>query len=105
MTFMRRVDSHPRFSRSSPQQTAAPGRRWPVLLLAGFTALLLSGCGPDKPVANTPTAQTDAQQEAGAPSSVVQANARQYRDAPALALVFSGPPDPQGKLAELARRE
>lgn len=87
---MRRVDSHPRFSRSSPQQTAAPGRRWPVLLLAGFTALLLSGCGPDKPVANTPTAQTDAQQEAGAPSSVVQANARQYRDAPALALVFSG---------------
>lgn len=92
---MRRVDSHPRFSRSSPQQTAAPGRRWPVLLLAGFTALLLSGCGPDKPVANTPTAQTDAQQEAGAPSSVVQANARQYRDAPALALVFSGPLTPK----------
>lgn len=91
MTFMRRVDSHPRFSRSSPQQTAAPGRRWPVLLLAGFTALLLSGCGPDKPVANGPTTQAAAaQQEAGAPSAVVQANARQYRDAPALALVFSG---------------
>lgn len=90
MTFMRRVDSHPRFSRSSPQQTAAPGRRWPVLLLAGFTALLLSGCGPDKPVANGPTTQAAAaQQEAGAPSAVVQANARQYRDAPALALVFS----------------
>ncbi|MBL0524394.1 alpha-2-macroglobulin family protein [Aeromonas dhakensis] len=91
MTFMRRVDSHPRFSCSSPQQVAVPGCRWPALLLAGLTALLLSGCGPDKPVANTPTAQTDAQQEAGAPSSVVQANARQYRDAPALALVFSGP--------------
>ncbi|WP_410489088.1 alpha-2-macroglobulin family protein [Aeromonas hydrophila] len=88
---MRRVDSHPRFSCSSPQQTVVPGRRWSALLLAGFTALLLSGCGPDKPVANTPTTQTDAQQEAGAPSSVVQANARQYRDAPALALVFSGP--------------
>lgn len=90
MTFMRRVDSHPRFSCSSPQQTAAPGRRWPVLLLAGFTALLLSGCGPDKPVANEPTTQAAAaQQETGAPSAVVQANARQYRDAPALALVFS----------------
>ncbi|MFM4950003.1 alpha-2-macroglobulin family protein [Aeromonas dhakensis] len=93
---MRRVDSHPRFSRSSPQQTAAPGRRWPVLLLAGFTALLLSGCGPDKPVANEPTTQAAAaQQEAGAPSAVVQANARQYRDAPALALVFSGPLAPK----------
>lgn len=91
MTFMRRVDSHPRFSRSSPQQTAAPERRWPALLLAGLTALLLSGCGPDKPVANEPTTQPVAQQEVGAPSSVVQANARQYRDAPALALVFSGP--------------
>ncbi|WP_423190852.1 alpha-2-macroglobulin family protein [Aeromonas dhakensis] len=92
---MRRVDSHPRFFRSSPQQVAASGRRWPALLLAGLTALLLSGCGPDKPVANTPTEQTDAQQEAGAPSSVVQANARQYRDAPALALVFSGPLTPK----------
>ncbi|MFM5149873.1 alpha-2-macroglobulin family protein [Aeromonas hydrophila] len=92
---MRRVDSHPRLSRSSPQQAAVPGRRWPALLLAGFTALLLSGCGPDKPVANMPTTQTDAQQEAGAPSSVVQANARQYRDAPALALVFSGPLAPK----------
>nr|WP_323937468.1 alpha-2-macroglobulin [Aeromonas hydrophila] len=91
MTFMRRVDSHSRFSCSSPQQTAVPGRRWSALLLAGFTALLLSGCGPDKPVANTPTTQPAAGQEAGAPSSVVQANARQYRDAPALALVFSGP--------------
>lgn len=95
MTFMRRVDSHPRFSCSSPQQTAVPGRRWSALLLAGFTALLLSGCGPDKPVANTPTTQPAAQQEAGAPTSVVQANARQYRDAPALALVFSGPLAPK----------
>ncbi len=96
---MRRVDSHPRLSCSSPQQMTAPGRRWPALLLAGFTALLLSGCGPDKPVthvtANEPTTQTDAQQEAGAPSSVVQANARQYRDAPALALIFSGPLAPK----------
>ncbi|WDA22842.1 alpha-2-macroglobulin [Aeromonas hydrophila] len=95
MTFMRRVDSHPRFSCSSPQQPAVPGRRWPALLLAGLTALLVSGCGPDKPVANTPTTQPAAQQEAGAPSSVVQANARQYRDAPALALVFSGPLAPK----------
>lgn len=95
MTFMRRVDSHPRFSCSSPQQTVVLGCRWPALLLAGFTALLLSGCGPDKPVANGPTTQTDAQQEAGAPSSVVQANARQYRDAPALALIFSGPLAPK----------
>ncbi|MDI3432371.1 alpha-2-macroglobulin [Aeromonas sp. V90_14] len=96
MTFMRRVDSHPRLSCSSPQQMTAPGRRWPALLLAGFTALLLSGCGPDKPVvANGPTTQAAVQQEAGAPSSVVQANARQYRDAPALALVFSGPLAPK----------
>ena len=36
-----------------------------------------------------------ARQEAGAPASVVQANARQYRDAPALALVFSGPLAPK----------
>ncbi|WP_438284783.1 alpha-2-macroglobulin family protein [Aeromonas hydrophila] len=92
---MRRVDSHPRFSCSSPQQVAVPGRRCSALLLAGFTALLLSGCGPDKPVANGSTTQLAAQQEAGAPTSVVQANARQYRDAPALALVFSGPLAPK----------
>ncbi|BED99490.1 alpha-2-macroglobulin family protein [Aeromonas dhakensis] len=94
---MRRVDSHPRFSRSSPQQVAIPGRRWPALLLAGLTALLLSGCGPDKPVANEPTTPPAAQQEVGASTSVVQANARQYRDAPALALVFSGPLVPKAK--------
>ncbi|MGL6575368.1 alpha-2-macroglobulin family protein [Aeromonas hydrophila] len=96
---MRRVDSHPRFSCSSPQQTVVPGRRWPALLLAGFTALLLAGCGPDKPVthvtANGPATQPAAQQETGAPSAVVQANARQYRDAPALTLVFSGPLAPK----------
>lgn len=92
---MRRVDSHPRLSCSSPQQMTAPGRRWSALLLSGLAGLLLAGCGPDKPVANTPTAQTDARQEAGAPTSVLQANARQYRDAPALALVFSGPLAPK----------
>ncbi|WP_421206497.1 alpha-2-macroglobulin family protein [Aeromonas enteropelogenes] len=73
-------------------------RRAAALLLAGVTSLLLAGCGPDKPAtdaaAHAPTTQTTAQQEAGAPSSVVQANARQYRDAPALALVFSGPLTP-----------
>ncbi|MEH8146121.1 alpha-2-macroglobulin [Aeromonas hydrophila] len=95
MTFMRRVDSHPRFSCSSPQQTVVSGRRWPALLLAGLTGLLLAGCGPDKPASQVPTTESIAQQEAGAPTSVVQANARQYRDAPALALVFSGPLAPK----------
>lgn len=70
----------------------SPVSRVPRLLaslLAGVGALLLAGCGPDTPApASSPT---EAQQEAGAPTSVVQANARQYRDAPALALVFSGP--------------
>ncbi|WP_270817036.1 alpha-2-macroglobulin family protein [Aeromonas sp. Y318-3] len=65
-------------------------RRWSALLLSGLAGLLLAGCGPDKPVANGPTIKPAAQQETGAPSAVVQANARQYRDAPALALVFSG---------------
>ena len=62
----------------------SPVSRVPRLLaslLAGLGALLLAGCGPDTPApASSPT---EAQQEAGAPSSVVQANARQYRDAPA----------------------
>ncbi|MBL0568413.1 alpha-2-macroglobulin family protein [Aeromonas hydrophila] len=91
MTFMRRVDSHPRLSCSSPQQMTVPGRRWSALLLSGLAGLLLAGCGPDKPVASGQTKESTARQEAGAPTSVVQANARQYRDAPALALVFSGP--------------
>ncbi|MEI4965006.1 alpha-2-macroglobulin [Aeromonas caviae] len=60
-----------------------------------LAALLLAGCGPDKPVSQVPTTESTARQEAGEPSSVVQANARQYRDAPALALVFSGPLAPK----------
>ncbi|MGL4479574.1 MAG: alpha-2-macroglobulin family protein, partial [Aeromonas veronii] len=64
-------------------------RRCSALLLCGVVGLL-SGCGPDKPASQVPTTESTAQQEAGAPTSVVQANARQYRDAPALALVFSG---------------
>ncbi|BDS31206.1 alpha-2-macroglobulin family protein [Aeromonas caviae] len=59
--------------------------------VAWLAALLLAGCGPDKPASQVPTTESIARQEAGEPSSVVQANARQYRDAPALALVFSGP--------------
>lgn len=54
--------------------------------VAWLAALLLAGCGPDKPVSQVPTTESTARQEAGEPSSVVQANARQYRDAPALAL-------------------
>lgn len=63
--------------------------------VAWLAALLLAGCGPDKPVSQVPTTGSTARQEAGEPSSVVQANARQYRDAPALALVFSGPLAPK----------
>lgn len=59
--------------------------------VAWLAALLLAGCGPDKPASQVPTTDPMARQEAGAPASVVQANTRQYRDAPALALVFSGP--------------
>lgn len=67
-------------------------RRAAALLLAGITGLLLAGCGPDKSA--TKAEAPAAQQEIGAPDAVVQANARQYRDAPALALVFSGPLTP-----------
>lgn len=63
--------------------------------VAWLAALLLAGCGPDKPVSQVPTTDPMARQEAGAPASVVQANTRQYRDAPALALVFSGPLAPK----------
>lgn len=63
--------------------------------VAWLAALLLAGCGPDKPVSQVPTTESTARQEAGEPSSVVQANARQYRDAPALTLVFSGPLAPK----------
>lgn len=68
-------------------------RRAAALLLAWVTSLLLAGCGPDKPA--TTAEAPAAQQEIGAPDAVVQANARQYRDAPALALVFSGPLAPK----------
>lgn len=67
---------------------------WSAWLLVGL-GTLLSGCGPDKPVSQVPTTESSVQQEVGAPSSVVQANTRQYRDAPALALVFSGPLAPK----------
>ncbi len=63
--------------------------------VAWLAALLLAGCGPDKPASQVPTTDPMARQEAGAPASVVQANTRQYRDAPALALVFSGPLAPK----------
>lgn len=68
-------------------------RSWSALLLTGLTGLLLAGCGPDKPA--TAEQAPAARQVTGAPDTVVQANARQYRDAPALALVFSGPLAPK----------
>ncbi|TNI35192.1 alpha-2-macroglobulin [Aeromonas veronii] len=91
---MRLFDS-PSASHRSTAETGALRRCWSALLLSGLAGLLLAGCGPDKPVANGPTIKPAAQQETGAPSAVVQANARQYRDAPALALVFSGPLSPK----------
>ncbi|WP_279490589.1 alpha-2-macroglobulin family protein [Aeromonas veronii] len=90
---MRLFDSPSAFHRSAAG-TGALRRRWSTLLLCGVVGLL-SGCGPDKPASQVPTTESTAQQEAGAPTSVVQANARQYRDAPALALVFSGPLSPK----------
>ncbi|HDN9025972.1 TPA: alpha-2-macroglobulin family protein [Aeromonas veronii] len=90
---MRLFDS-PSASHRSTAGTDALRRRWSTLLLCGVVGLL-SGCGPDKPTSQVPTTESTAQQEAGAPTSVVQANARQYRDAPALALVFSGPLAPK----------
>ncbi|MFM5528607.1 alpha-2-macroglobulin [Aeromonas veronii] len=85
---MRFFDS-PSASHRSTAETGALRRRWSTLLLCGVVGLL-SGCGPDKPTSQISNTESTAQQEAGAPTSVVQANARQYRDAPALALVFSG---------------
>ncbi|MFM5801740.1 alpha-2-macroglobulin [Aeromonas veronii] len=90
---MRLFDS-PSASHRSIAETGALRRRWSTLLLCGVVGLL-SGCGPDNPTSQVPTTESTAQQEAGAPTSVVQANARQYRDAPALALVFSGPLSPK----------
>lgn len=64
-------------------------------LLALSLAVLLGGCGPE-PAApkagSTPVAGTE---EPGAPEHISQASARQYRNAPALALVFSGPLPPR----------
>ncbi|MGL5337322.1 MAG: alpha-2-macroglobulin family protein [Aeromonas veronii] len=85
---MRLFDSPSAFHRSTAG-TGALRRCCSALLLCGVVGLL-SGCGPDKPASQISTTESTAQQEAGAPTSVVQANARQYRDAPALALVFSG---------------
>lgn len=90
---MRLFDS-PSASHRSTAETGALRRRWSTLLLCGVVGLL-SGCGPDKPTSQISTTESTAQQEAGAPTSVVQANTRQYRDAPALALVFSGPLAPK----------
>ncbi|MFP7408176.1 alpha-2-macroglobulin family protein [Aeromonas veronii] len=90
---MRLFDS-PSASHRSTAETGALRRRWSTLLLCGVVGLL-SGCGPAKPTSQISTTESTAQQEAGAPTSVVQANARQYRDAPALALVFSGPLAPK----------
>ncbi|MDR5013008.1 alpha-2-macroglobulin [Aeromonas veronii] len=90
---MRLFDS-PSASHRSTAGIGALRHRWSTLLLCGVVGLL-SGCGPDKPASQVPTTESTAQQEAGAPTSVVQANARQYRDAPALALVFSGPLAPK----------
>ncbi|WP_429098888.1 alpha-2-macroglobulin family protein [Aeromonas veronii] len=90
---MRLFDS-PSASHRSTAGTGTLRRRWSTLLLCGVVGLL-SGCGPDKPTSQISTTESTAQQEAGAPTSVVQANARQYRDAPALALVFSGPLAPK----------
>ncbi|WP_162517699.1 alpha-2-macroglobulin family protein [Aeromonas veronii] len=90
---MRLFDS-PSASHRSTAGTGALRRCCSALLLCGVVGLL-SGCGPDKPASQISTTESTAQQEAGAPTSVVQANARQYRDAPALALVFSGPLAPK----------
>ncbi|WP_447749463.1 alpha-2-macroglobulin family protein [Aeromonas veronii] len=90
---MRLFDS-PSASHRSTAGTGTLCRRCSALLLCGVVGLL-SGCGPDKPASQISTTESTDQQEAGAPTSVVQANARQYRDAPALALVFSGPLSPK----------
>ncbi|EQB2600425.1 alpha-2-macroglobulin family protein [Aeromonas salmonicida] len=90
---MRPFDSRPA-AHQCAQAFASPLRRcWSALLLTGLTSLLLAGCGPDKPATAEQAPAT--RQVAGAPDTVVQANARQYRDAPALALVFSGPLAPK----------
>ncbi|MDR6996058.1 uncharacterized protein YfaS (alpha-2-macroglobulin family) [Aeromonas salmonicida] len=91
---MRPFDSRPAAHQCAQALVSPLRRRWSALLLTGLTGLLLAGCGPDKPAATADQAPA-ARQVAGAPDTVVQANARQYRDAPALALVFSGPLAPK----------
>lgn len=73
-------------------RTSQSRRCWPALLLAG---LILAGCGPDSPPKSPADSPAKGQQETGLPTAVSQANARQYRDAPALALVFSAPLSPR----------
>ncbi|HEH9415409.1 TPA: alpha-2-macroglobulin family protein [Aeromonas salmonicida] len=90
---MRPFDSRPAAHQCAHAFVSPLRRCWSALLLTGLTGLLLAGCGPDKPA--TADQASAARQVAGAPDTVVQANARQYRDAPALALVFSGPLAPK----------
>ncbi|WP_346205557.1 alpha-2-macroglobulin family protein [Aeromonas salmonicida] len=90
---MRLFDPRPAAHQCAHAFVSPLRRRWSALLLTGLTGLLLAGCGPDKPA--TADQAPAARQVAGAPDTVVQANARQYRDAPALALVFSGPLAPK----------
>ncbi|WP_265456762.1 alpha-2-macroglobulin family protein [Aeromonas salmonicida] len=90
---MRPFDSRPAAHQCAHAFVSPLRRCWSALLLTGLTGLLLAGCGPDKPA--TADQAPAARQVAGAPDTVVQANARQYRDAPALALVFSGPLAPK----------
>ncbi|MDM5061637.1 alpha-2-macroglobulin family protein [Aeromonas salmonicida] len=90
---MRPFDPRPAAHQCAHAFVSPLRRRWSALLLTGLTGLLLAGCGPDKPA--TADQAPSARQVAGAPDTVVQANARQYRDAPALALVFSGPLAPK----------
>ncbi|WP_166541575.1 alpha-2-macroglobulin family protein [Aeromonas salmonicida] len=90
---MRPFDPRPAAHQCAHSFVSPLRRRWSALLLTGLTGLLLAGCGPDKPA--TADQAPAARQVAGAPDTVVQANARQYRDAPALALVFSGPLAPK----------
>lgn len=90
---MRPFDSRPAAHQCAQAFASPLRRRWSALLLTGLTSLLLAGCGPDKPATAEQAPAT--RQVAGAPDTVVQANARQYRDAPALALVFSGPLAPK----------
>lgn len=90
---MRPFDPRPAAHQCAHAFVSPLRRRWSALLLTGLTGLLLAGCGPDKPATADQAPVT--RQVAGAPDTVVQANARQYRDAPALALVFSGPLAPK----------